>query len=449
MGINVNYAMTFINKSIFFTFCTFLSLLAFGQDSDTDEYYDANFLRYENRVYDPNVKTVQMFRKGWSEAFPVVNLNQNEEKIHITFDDLNDNIRSLGYTFIHCSADWKPSDLMKIEYLDGMEDNTIETYGFSRNLYQPFVKYDLSFPNQDVQFSKSGNYILLIYDQDNNDEPLITWRFFVMENYSSIVTDIHPASQPRYRYSSHEVDFTIRQQNIQLIQPFSTLKVVLTQNQNWSSAITDLVPKFVNGSSLIYDYDEENVFAAGNEFRLIDVRNINYNSISTSHTATINDTLNAFNFPDKSRSSKVYLTTPDINGHFYIKNDDQRFDNDLESEYVKVHLALLYPAKVFKGDIYVFGQFTGWEINDQYKMHWNAKKGAYEASMYIKQGYYNYQYMYVSEAAPKGDVSVIEGSHVQTSNEYSIFVYYTEPGQVYDRLIGYKTEIYPYYEIDK
>lgn len=412
-----------------------------------EEYFDPNFLRYENRIYDPNIKTVQLFRKGWNEAFPVINLNGNE-KLHLTFDDLNDNLRSLGYTFIHCDTEWEPSDLMKIEYLDGITDNTVETYGFSSTLYQPFVKYDLTFPNNDVQFTKSGNYMLVVYDQDNNNELLLSWRFFVAEYYAVVNPDIKRPTQARYRKNSHEVDFTITQSNIDLVQPFSSLKVVVTQNQNWKGAITDLKPKFINGRSLIYDYDEENIFPGGNEFRVVDIRNINYNSLTTSHIATVNDTLNAYLFPENPRSSKVYLTTPDVNGHFYLKNDDVRFDSDLEMEYMNVHFKLEYPAKLYKADIYIYGQMTGWNFSDEYKMKWNPEKGQYENNLYLKQGYYNYLYMYKPHDG-EPDVAVIEGSHAATDNEYSFFVYYTEPGQVYNRLIGYSTTIYPVYNLDR
>ena len=438
--------MTFINKNIYIILLIFINLSVFGQD---DEYFDQNYLRYENHVYDENIKSVQLFRKGWNEAFPVINLNEYADQVHLTFDDLNDNLRNLGYTFIHCSSEWEPSDLMKIEYLDGIEDNTVEKYGFSSTLYQPFVKYDLSFPNRDISFTKSGNYLLVVYDMDNNNEPVVTWRFFVVEYYANIIPNVHRATQAQYRQNSHEVDFTINQNNIQLVQPFSSLKVIVTQNQDWDGAIKDLKPRYINGSSLIYDYDEENIFPAGNEFRIVDIRNVNYNSITTSHIASINDSLNAYIFTDKPRSSKVYLTTPDINGHYYLKNDDVRFDSDLELEYMKVHLSLEYPAKVYKAEIYVYGQLTGWQLTDQYKMHWNSQKKIYETSLYLKQGYYNYMYMYKSDNSEKGDITIIEGNHAEADNEYSFFVYYREPGQVYDRLIGYNTTIYPIYNLDK
>ncbi|MEG1999419.1 MAG: hypothetical protein RR015_05330 [Bacteroidales bacterium] len=54
----------------------------------------------------------------------------------------------------------------------------------------------------------------------------------------------------------------------------------------------------------------------------------------------------------------------------------------------------------------------------------------------LKQGSYNYQYLFVPKGETKGKSSVIEGNKYQTSNEYRVNVYHRRPGERYDRLIG-------------
>jgi len=39
----------------------------------------------------------------------------------------------------------------------------------------------------------------------------------------------------------------------------------------------------------------------------------------------------------------------------------------------------------------------------------------------------------------RGSVSVIEGDHWETKNQYSVYVYYREKVPEYDRLVGYLT----------
>jgi hypothetical protein len=65
-------------------------------------------------------------------------------------------------------------------------------------------------------------------------------------------------------------------------------------------------------------------------------------------------------------------------------------------------------------------------------MQYNEEYGCYEASILLKQGYYDYQYI-------TSDGATIEtmGDFWQTENEYQTFIYYKELGGRYDRIVGY------------
>lgn len=426
-------------KILLFLLSTLTLSVAYSTDPD---YYDLNYLRYENYIYDARVKTVQLFRKGWNEAFPVLNLEEPDETLHLSFDLLTTDYQNLEYKFIHCDAQWNPSDLLPIEYIDGIEENTILDYNFSNNEYIRYINYRIDFPNRNISLSKSGNYIIVIYDQGSRI-PLLTWRFFVLEPKVQVAPDIKRTTAGKYRETSHEVDFKIHVSDPDIILPAANLYVVVTQNQRWDNAIKGLEPRFIHGNTLNYDYEEENIFPAGNEFRMFDFRNMNYNALKTAAVKYINDTPNVYLMPEEIKNKSVYLNRPDINGRFYIDTDDPLFDSDFEGEYCKVHMGLLYPAPLFKADIYVFGQLSNWVYSDQYKMTYNPEKRAYELMLVLKQGFYNYQYLYVREGSEEGDASIIEGSFAQTDNDYSFFVYYRDPAQVYDQLVAYSTSVFP------
>ena len=68
-------------------------------------------------------------------------------------------------------------------------------------------------------------------------------------------------------------------------------------------------------------------------------------------------------------------------------------------------------------------------------MTYDENKGIYQASLLLKQGWYDYQYGLKSSEG--WNLKKIEGEHFQTENEYEIFVYYREMGSRYDELIGY------------
>ena len=63
----------------------------------------------------------------------------------------------------------------------------------------------------------------------------------------------------------------------------------------------------------------------------------------------------------------------------------------------------------------------------------------YTTSLLLKQGYYNYQYVYVPNGETKGTAALFEGNYSETMNKYTMYVYYRDQGEYWDRLIGFST----------
>ena len=76
---------------------------------------------------------------------------------------------------------------------------------------------------------------------------------------------------------------------------------------------------------------------------------------------------------------------------------------------------------------------------DEAKLRYNKEFDFWEAELFLKQGAYNYQYVYVPHGSKLIDATYIEGTHYQTNNIYNIYVYFQEEGTSYDRLIGYQS----------
>lgn len=69
-------------------------------------------------------------------------------------------------------------------------------------------------------------------------------------------------------------------------------------------------------------------------------------------------------------------------------------------------------------------------------MKYNDVLLRYECAPFVKQGLYNYQYVFVPDKKKEIDARMVEGSHFETNNTYTILVYNKEPGIPYDRLVG-------------
>ena len=248
-----------------------------AQTSD-DDYVDDNVMKYDDYVYKSNIRTVQFHLTTWEYAAPVIALRGGEQ-LELSFDDLEGDQKQYTISFVHCNADWTPSDLMISEYLNGYYDLNIINFGYSVNTYQKYTHYSIIFPQQgNVQFTKSGNYILYVYRFGDKKDLVLTRRFMVYDERLQIGATFRQTVGGDDQFAKQQLDFTINPAGYDLTNPHRDMHVVITQNNRWDNAVTDIKPTFMNGQQLVYSLDEKSAFFGGNEFRYFDVRSMRFGS---------------------------------------------------------------------------------------------------------------------------------------------------------------------------
>jgi len=406
-----------------------------------DDYAVENFIRYDDYIYDDSIKTVLLYNTRSQMSYPIMSLNSGET-IKLSFDDLRRENSVYNFTVIHCNANWEPSDLAPNEYIDGFLEDELFDFRYSINTDLYYTHYDITFPNENMKLSKSGNYIIKVYKVNDEKHPIITKRFMVYESKVSISMNVKRATDVNESYFRQEVDFKINHDGYDIKDPFGRLNIVLMQNYRWDNAITGLKPKFINDTELNYDYNNsENAFDANNEFREFDIKSIKYQTIRVKRIQfePKDQLVHAYLLDDEARSYKQYYSQPDLNGNFLIKRNEGE-DSDVEADYVKVHFSLPYSPPLQNGNLYVFGKFCDWKFKEELKLDYDTLNQRYFNEVLLKQGYYNYQYCFVKDGSKDvGDISVIEGSHYETKNDYSLLVYYRELNEDFDKLVGYAT----------
>lgn len=408
------------------------SLLLFRAQSQDEKYY------YENAVYNENIKTVLMFRDGFELSNPVINLNDDVSLV-FKFDDISGEVKNYYYTLIHCDANWNESFIVQADYLNGYPENLIDDYEKSFNTTFDYVNYRLFLPNDQVQFKYSGNYALVVYEDNDKEKLVLTQRFYVVEPLVEVNGTVRRATLDAFKGENHEVDFTVYHPNLQINNPIDEVKVVIMQNNRWDNSIKNLKPLFIKNRELIYDYNRENVFLAGNEFRYFDIRTNKVNGENVVATDFFRPYYHKTLVTDQVRVNKKFFSYKDMNGKFVIESQDREVqDPDLECDYTFVHFSLPLPSILLGGTVNVFGALTGWNANKSNEMTWNFDTSQYELTLLLKQGYYNYQYVYVQQGSTVADHKNIEGSFWETENDYQIFVYYKDLSARYDRLVGYR-----------
>lgn len=392
---------------------------------------------WHDAVLQKDIKTVRFYQQGKPRSYPLY--KKGGAPLTLSFDKFDRDIINYQYTIEHCTPKWKSSGISSQVYLRGVRSGFIDNFQHSQNTYHPYVHYRLQFPNQDMQPKIPGNYILKVFKKNPN-QPVITRRFYVTGNEVTISPNLQQPNFPEYRNTQQELDFKINYQGLKDVSnPFRQFRVVLRQNGRIDNTIRDLKPKYVEGKTLIYDYEEKNLFRGGNEFRAVDLRSLNYGGqgvrklvLDSIYTAHLNI--------DKSRRNTSHVDYNDNNGWNLTLTERSR-DPQTEAAYISTYFYLDANPTLEKGEnIYVFGSLSNWKIQERCRLKYLKDKGVYYANMLLKQGYYDYKYA-ISKGPGKLQLNTwqLEGTHFETENRYLILVYFRDPFRNLFKLVGSKT----------
>lgn len=383
----------------------------------------------EKEVVPPyNIKTVT-FSQNVNNTIPFFRLGENFD---LQFDDLYGNEADYFYTIEQYNYDWTPSQLLKNEYLNGLDNQRIQNYQNSLNCLQIYSHYTLSFPNKFNQIIKSGNYIVKIFDEDQ--EIVFSKKFIIYEDDTAVGITIRRSRDMETVNKKQNIEFFIDYKDKPLQNPKENVKVSIFQNGKLNSAIHNIKPQYTIGTQLIYRYNKETQFWAGNEFLNFENKNIRGASNSV-FKVTTGDIYNTILYTNEERKNKIYTYFPDINGNFFVNNLNAT-QNTIEADYTWVYFGLASDVNPLEKSIYVTGMFNNYQISDEYKMEYNSDTKTYEKPILLKQGFTNYQYTLVDNKGQIDEQNAIDGNFYQTENEYIVLVYYRGGAERYDRIIG-------------
>jgi hypothetical protein len=179
----------------------------------------------------------------------------------------------------------------------------------------------------------------------------------------------------------------------------------------------------------------ENIFQGGNEFRYFDIKSIRYISEYVRFIDFAAPYYNVFLQPSEDREFKPYFYSKDINGKYIIAFQEGK-NPGFEADYVNVFFTLPAYTEIHDGDIFVSGAMNDWNYDSTNLMHYNQDKKQYECSMLLKQGWYNFEYTVLRKGDKRTYTGPFEGNHYETENDYLILLYYRNPRERYDRVIG-------------
>ncbi len=431
-----------ISKLSFLGMCllTFLFLYsANAQKKKNRDYFEPKKIIYDNHIYEPYIRTVQLYPilssgKNAQATLnpPVVNL-QDSQPLLLEFDCLNPEFQSFRVKIFHCNADWKPSVLNEIEYLPEYNDFPINDYRNSFATKIPYTHFSFELPKVKL----AGNYIVMVYKNRNEEDIMFTRKFMVYQNRVNVGGRVSFTNNVQTRLTHQQVNLGINFNGYEVIDPKQDLKVIIRQNFRDDKVTKPLVPFMVDSYNKKLDYqfyDGENQFEGGSEFRMFDGRSTQQKLVNISKIIQGERESVVELYPEKSQNHLAYISVNDFNGMFIIDNYETN-KGETESDYVRVSFMLKSDSLENK-KVYVNGAFNDWQLDERNVMHYVLESQSYEIYLQLKQGIYNYNYITVDKQGNKSETD-FEGTHSQTENVYEVLVYHRPIGARADALVGY------------
>ena len=392
-----------------------------------------------NLNYKPEVQTVLLYADGEQLNDPIIPLEDMLERLTLSFDLIDGQGEVLNYTFIHCSHDWQPTDIQRMQYASGFDSDRLDDYAFSRNTLIEYVNYQLKFPKEDMMPLISGNYLLIVYGEDL-DDVYFTRCFMVVDEKADIM-----ATVPRYPDDLALTD-THQQLNVRVgmnnyltgnTEQYCYLSI--KQNGRWDNMAESLKPTYVYPDYISFEHHPQTVFEGANQYRRFNTSNFYFQSENLARIRQTDEYFEIDIATCESRAKKAYTTYEDIHGEkfVYIEKDD--LDNFTEADSCRVNFFYKSEAPLTHEDLYIMGALNDWCFNDRNKMSYNYQLHGYTCSILLKQGYYNFMFATVDRNTHEVFTDLTAGNFWETNNVYKLYFYYYNSIKGYDELIGYST----------
>lgn len=389
-------------------------------------------LSFTDKAYEPQIKTVLLYpnTNDSLDFLQPASATFNSQTMLLEFDDLQDNRDNYYAKLIHCNYDWTKSSLADLDFLENYNEYNITDYATSNNTYSRYVHYRWQVPPVKI----TGNFLVVVYRNDISDL-ILTRRMMIYDNQITLTKDNQMAGMANLNTANQQFNFVLNYGDTEIINPSESIHVNMRQNQRWDNAKFNLQPSFVRDADNELDYrflDDSWQFTGGNEFRFADFRSLNSPG---QNTRRLNKSVKPYELdlaPDTPRGDGAYAQYKDIDGNYIVDNLDYG-EPTTTGNYIYINLTLKAETP-YNGDVYVVGKFNDYQRTNENKMTYNETKQAYEAKLYVKQGWYDFQYLLDSKKQPS---TAIEGSHYETENVYEVAIYYHPFRPNADLLIGY------------
>ncbi|CAN5629833.1 DUF5103 domain-containing protein [soil metagenome] len=385
-----------------------------------------------------SVRTVQLYRLPDESALPIIRLGGGEQ-LQLAFDILGTSVpRRFEVRFYHTDRDGRRG-LLPVEYMGAFSTDNLTDVRASSG---PAVRYDhyrYAFPNQAIQFTFSGSYVLRVHEAGYEDRVLFERPFFVSEEAAQAEFAVQSALVGGGRVARPVLQLRPGQQ---LGDQIFNFQVCFVRNGRFDAprcvesptlfdalAYQFYLPEDLGFEPLgpVYEVDL-GVLQPINRIAAVDYTVMPYRALIDLDYARFGG-LTTF-FGDELGSALagqpiVHSAVIDVP------------DPNTQGEYVRATFRYVPQDNVpHRGSVYLSGSFNAWRTLPAFRMDWDGENNRYETTVLIKQGRYVYRYV-TADRDERARRRITSGE----PSLYTALVYYRDFQRSTDRLIAVRSVI--------
>src|SRR5690606_13806867 len=375
------------------------------------------------------VRSIQLYR-GEEHQLPILSLRTND-RLTLEFDILVEDGRPLSAYFYHADRIWR-RDLTPSQYLESYQHDNILDYQISTGTQVPYVHYTYRFPNENIEFLISGNYIIRVTEQGDEEAILFERAFFVTEQATALdlVTDRVLVGGYGFPFIQPIAEFVPAPGTEGGVFDYN---VCFARNGRFDLARCSDRPSMMNAPLMQFYLEPETSFEPEAAPYFLDLANLR----ASNQIVSADFTTSPFRVelePDYAAFGGSGLAQA-LDGQPIISSVLPIGDGDVRGEYVQTRFVFVPPnERRLAGDVLVTGSFNGWRYDPANRLEWVPDNRRYEGEILLKQGHYEYRYV-------SRDRRALQQAMPQASSQLLAFVYYDDPSLQTDRLLAVKQTI--------
>ncbi len=378
---------------------------------------------HEQLVLDNSVQSIQLYKKGNRRSAPVFSLNSNDVLV-LSFDYLQLEARQFQISFTHHNPDWKRSNLAREFFQDGFYQITFGPGQISESRRPVYRSYSFEFPNNEVQFKTSGNYMLHVEDF-NSGNLIFSLPFFIHENEGQIRSQVETIIAPRRNLRITHLPSGRYIMPEFVDEPEFDLQFYFFQNQFWGRPKEALELDFSNENDSYFELRRESAFVGDYEFIPLNLDEISQdaprilsadpaanpprielNEDTQGFAGAANFAGNRFGFPEQNPSARY----AEVMFKFNPADD--------------------YPPET---QMYLVGDFNNWAIESGQELEYDSSLQRWTTKALIKEGSYLYKYILLDDN--RVDDLALDNELQNRTQQYHAFAYFFDQTQFYFRLL--------------